>query len=177
MLVERLAWHGDAWCCRLSEEQRVPRGNPETDEGGVPAELVALQVRRSLFLNVSLCLCRACLGKTIKLGINGATVPPPRPPPPFSPCHNKQRSFGLPRTVTRTSLDCRRNVLLFQTATGHLLGKEKENSTETTVVFCRRRPMRSPSAAQKVRTCLVSPLPFPFHETRSVATTGSGRTQ
>jgi hypothetical protein len=37
--------------------------------------------------------------------------------------------------------------------------------------------MRSPSAAQKVRSCLVLPLPFPVHETRSsVATTGSGRT-
>ena len=28
VLQERLAWHGDAWCCRLDDEQRVERVNP-----------------------------------------------------------------------------------------------------------------------------------------------------
>ena len=146
----------------------------------MPAELVALQVRRSLFLNVSLCLCRACLGKAIKLGTKWHDNT-------SSSSSSSSSSFF---SLSTTSRD--RSVYQGQlpgqawtAAAGmsccskrkHLLRKEKEHSTETTVDLCRRRPMRSPSAAQKVRSCLVLPLPFPVHETRSsVATTGSGRT-
>ncbi len=39
---------GDAWCCRLSDDQYVARTNPEVDENGVPAELVALQAAYAL---------------------------------------------------------------------------------------------------------------------------------
>lgn len=39
---------GDAWCCRLRDDQIVARTNPEVDDDGVPAELVALQAAYAL---------------------------------------------------------------------------------------------------------------------------------